>query len=93
MKSITYTEIKEEHQTGRNGMVIVIELRETVYKSDLRNISAGFFFFLLEASVMGTSHKQCSHINFKCSFLRMLCKNLQWKKKLYKSKQTRTKNY
>lgn len=62
-----------------------------------RIFSEALFLLLLEASVMGTSHKQCSHINFKCSFLEIFCTNLQWKKKssqkMYKSKQTRTKTY
>lgn len=73
--------LRTKHQTDRNGMVIV-KLWEIVYKTDVRSISLSFFSLLPEASVMGTSHKQFSRINFKYS---ISCKCLQCKKETEKS--------
>lgn len=88
MKSITYTEIKKEHQTGRNGMVIVVELWEIVYKSDLRIFSLGFFFSCLRH--LSWEHHTNNALTSTSSvhFWEYFCKNLQCKKETKKCTKT-----
>lgn len=81
MKSATYTEIKKEHQTGRNGNAICCWALRNCLQNWFEESFTRLFLLLPEASVMGTSHEQCFPINFKCSFLRIFCKNLEWKKR------------
>lgn len=76
-KSITCREIKQEHQTGRKGNGDACwALRNCLQNWYEEFFSTLFFSSLHETSVMGTSHKQCSHINFKGSFLRTILPKL-----------------
>lgn len=54
VRSVTYTEIKEEHQTGRNGNCICgFELWEIVYKAELW----GIFHKAFSALARGICHR------------------------------------
>lgn len=93
VRSVTYAEIKEEHQTGRNGNGICgLSFEKLFTRLSCEESFTRLSLRLPEASVKGTTREQCFHIDFKRSFLRILGgeKNLQWKEKIVKTVQTHT---
>lgn len=80
VRSVTYAEIKEEHQTGRNGNGICgLSFEKLFTRLSCEESFTRLSLRLPEASVTGTTREQCFHIDFKRSFLRILGgeKNLQ----------------
>lgn len=73
VRSVTYAEIKEEHQTGRNGNGICgLSFEKLFTRLSCEESFTRLSLRLPEASVTGTTREQCFHIDFKRSFLRIL---------------------
>lgn len=71
------------------GMVFVVQLWEIVYKTDLRNLSEGFFFVCLRHLSWEHQMNNAFTSTSTVHFLDFFWKNFTWKGKKYKTKPNR----